>query len=77
MEAWLPFHDVYNMYPQNTTVNLKFLFMIIYANYGVIAVIVIASTTYVTAVELFDECFAPSSHKIMIITDENTNIYTE
>ena len=48
--------------------------MIIYANYGVLAVIVIASTTYVTAVELFDECFAPSSHKIMIITDENTNI---
>jgi len=48
--------------------------MIIYANYGVIAVFVIASTTYVTAVELFDEYSAPSSHEIMIITDENTNI---
>jgi len=42
------------MYPQNITV-LKFLSS---ANRGAIAVI--ASTTYMTIVELFDECPNPS-----------------
>jgi len=39
----------------------------IYANCGAIAVNVITSTTYMTIVELFDECPAPFSHEMMII----------
>jgi len=43
----------------------------IYANCGVIAVIV--STTYITIVELFDEY----PEMTMIVIDHNTNIYIE
>jgi len=45
----------------------------IYANCRAIAVI--ASTTYITIVELFDEWSAPSSHEVMIIIDRDNNIY--
>jgi len=47
----------------------------IYADHGAIAVI--ASTTYMTIMELFDECSAPSSPKMMIIIGHNTNVYVE
>jgi len=45
----------------------------IYANCGAIAVI--ASTTYMTTMELFDDNPAPSSPEMMmIVIDHNTNI---
>ena len=45
----------------------------IYANCGVIA-----STTYMTIVELFDEYPTPFSHEMtMLIIDHGTNIYIE
>jgi len=45
-----------------------------YANCGAIAVI--ASTTYMTIMELFDEYPAPfSPEMMMIVTDHDTNIY--
>ena len=47
----------------------------IYANCGAIAVI--ASTAYMTIMELFDEWSAPSFHETIIIIDHNNNIYTE
>ena len=44
----------------------------IYANCGAIAVI--ASTTYMTIMELFDECPAPfSPEMMMIVIDHDTN----
>jgi len=47
-----------------------------YADHGAIAVI--ASTTYMTIVELFNECSAPFSPEMMItIIDHNTNAYVE
>jgi len=66
------------MYPQNVTVRLKFSVhdnTYIYANHG--AIVVIASMTYMTIVELFDECPAPSSPEMMIIIDDDTNMYIE
>jgi len=45
-----------------------------HANCGAIAVI--ASTTYMTIVELFDEYPAPFSPEMaMIVIDHNTNVY--
>jgi len=45
----------------------------LYANCGAIAVI--ASTTYVTIMELFDEYLAPFSPEMtMIVIDHDTNI---
>ena len=45
------------------------------ANCGAIAVI--ANTTYMTIMELFDEWPTPSSHEMMIIVDYENNIYIE
>jgi len=45
----------------------------IYANFGAYAVI--ASTTYMTTVELFDEC--PSSHQTMVTIDHDNHIYIQ
>jgi len=42
-------------------------------NLGAIAVI--ARTTYMTMVELFDECPSPSSPEMMIITGHDTDIW--
>ena len=64
------------MYPQNITVRLKFSVqdIYIYANCGAIAVI--ASTTYMTIMEFFDECPIPfSPEMMMIVIDHATNIY--
>ena len=47
----------------------------IYANCGAIAVNVITSTTYMTIVELFDECPALFSHEMMIIIDHDSTSY--
>jgi len=47
----------------------------IYADCGAIAVI--ASTTYMTIMEFFNECSAPCSPEMMIIVDHNTNTYVE
>ena len=48
----------------------------IYANCGAIAVI--ASTTYMTIMEFFDECPIPfSPEMMMIVIDHDTNIYIE
>ena len=41
------------------------------------AIAVIASTTYMTILEIFDECLTPSSPEIMIIIGHDTNIYIE
>ena len=46
-----------------------------YANFGAIAVI--ASTTYMTIAELFDEWSAPFSHEMMIAIDHDNNLYIE
>ena len=50
------------MYPQNITVRLKFSVHDI-CNCGAIAVI--TSTTYMTIVELFEECSTPFSPKVI------------
>jgi len=66
------------MYPQNITVLLKFSVhdTYVYANCG--AIEVIASTTYMTIMELFDEYPAPFSPEMtMVVTDYDTNIYIE
>ena len=70
MEVWPPFHDVYNMHPQNITVRLKFSFMIICNCDSIIAVT--ASMTYITIMEFFDECPTPSSPEMI---DHDTDIY--
>ena len=61
------------MYPQNIThvlSGISFLF----ANCG--AIVVIASMTYMTIMELFDEYPAPFSPEMMVIViDHNTYIY--
>jgi len=47
-----------------------------HSNFGAIAVI--ASTTYMTIVELFTEYHAPfSPEMMMIVIDHDTNIYIE
>ena len=56
MELWLPIDDVWNMYPQNFTVRMKFSVQRIVEPYAVIV-----SVTYKTIVELFDECHYPAS----------------
>ena len=38
---------------------------------------VIASVTYMTVVELFDECPTPLSLQMMVIVDHDTNIYVQ
>ena len=47
----------------------------VYTNCG--AIVVIASTTYIAIVELFDEWPAPSSHEMIIIIDYDNNMYIE
>jgi len=69
----LPFMTCRNKYPQDITVLLD---SSVHDNgFHNYAIAVIASTTYMIILELFDECSTPSSFEMMVIIDDNANMY--